>query len=96
MWATEASRRTDERDLVVVEVDAVGEEGLLVESAGALKALGDPVAAARDGVALVGPVLGSVDVKPDAEVAGRLGTGRERLVGERERGVGADHPAHER
>ena len=59
----------DERDLVVVEVDAVREQRALVERAGAVEAVGDAVAVAGDRVALVGPVLGGVDVEADAEVA---------------------------
>ena len=86
----------DEADLVVVQVDAVREKGALVERTGAVEAVGDAVPAAGNRVTLVGPVLGDVDVEADAEGVGRLAAGGERLVGERERGVGADHPARER
>ncbi len=62
----------DEDDLVVVEVDAVRQERALVEGAGALQPVGDAMAAAGDRVALVGSVLGGVDVETDAEVTSRL------------------------
>ena len=41
------------------------EQRALVERAGAVEPVGDAVAAAGDGVALVGPVLGGVDVEAD-------------------------------
>ncbi len=86
----------DEVDLVVVEVDAVREERALVQRTGPLQPCGDAMPAAGDRVDLVGEVLGHVDVQADAVRLGRLAAGGERLVGERERGVSADHAARER
>ncbi len=85
----------DQADLLVVQVDAVRQERALVQCAGPLEPVDDAVAAAGDRVTLVRTVLGGVDVEPDAVVARCLAACRQRLVGERERGVRADHAAGE-
>ena len=96
LCAIEAPDEADERDLVVVEVDAVGEQRPLVERACAREPLGHAQPVPGLGVALVGAVLGGVDVEADPEVGGGRGARLERLVREREGGVRADHPARER
>ncbi len=74
--------RADELELARAEVDAVGEQRPGAERA----RLGEPLDRAG-----VDPVLGRVHVqRPE------LGAGGERLVGEREGGVGADERARQR
>jgi hypothetical protein len=53
-------------------------------------------AGARDRIGLVCRVLGHVDVQAGSRSPGQRGAGGERLVGEGERGMRADHPARQR
>ena len=68
LCATEARAARHELDLGVVEVDAVGEQRALVERARAREPRDDAQAVARERVALVGGVLGRVDVQAGAEL----------------------------
>ena len=83
-------------DLRVVEMDAVREQRPLVERPRAGEPLDDASPVPGERVALVGAVLGGVDVETGRELVRRAGAGGERLVAERERGVRADEAARER
>ena len=66
--------RTNELDLVVVEVDAVGEQRPLVERAGAPSRAATRTPEPPLGVALVDRVLGDVDVEARPRGVGRAST----------------------
>ncbi len=89
-------RRVDERDLVVVEVDAVREQRAVVEGSRVREPGGDTCPMEHDRVALVDGVLGRVDVQTDLEVPRGEGARGERVVGERERGVRSDQGTRQR
>ncbi len=86
----------DRGRLALVDVDAVGEQRVLGERPGRGQAVHHPGAEAGLGVALVGGVLGDMDVQADAGVPCRLDAGRQRLLGEGEGGVRANHAAGQR
>ena len=85
-----------ELDLLVVHVDAVGEQRALVQCTGSLEAVDDPAPAASHRVSLVGRVLGGVDVESHSRGDSRVGARGQGLVREGERGVSADQATRER
>ena len=95
LWAIVARDVDDQLGLLLVEVDRVGEEGPVVERTDVRQAPDDPPAMGGHGFALVDGVLGGVDVDPGTEPAGGLRTADQRPVGQRERGMGTDHPTGE-
>ena len=77
-------------------MDAVREQGAGADEAVALQAVGNGAAVTATGIAHVESVFGDVHVHAAARVTHGLGEAGEALVGEREAGVAADHPARER
>ncbi len=74
-------------DLGVINLHAMREQGLLGDHPGPLQPLDHAHRPPGLRIPLIGVVLGDVEVQPGAGLVGARDAGRERLVGQGERGV---------